>query len=257
MLIIYDLWNIKKYSLIPLVTAYTLLQTTELIYSNHWLSKIHRDDSSSTTANTSCSVHFREIDFRLRSTDSCLRLQRNPILRRRTLKADAIPSIFPNQPAYDNGIESAANVPCNWRIATKQRKRNSTTAGRGIWIEWANWFCWWICWKIQSPNPHSRQFFPTALSKWHLSSVLFLSVNEDSSLPTIHCCIRNGAWRYVILCLETWLPRAWRRSCTLHAFFRRVSSFSRFAELFNELKILIDTYKRDVPSIIESWLIYS
>lgn len=64
-----------------------------------WVRCIHRDFTPNDSHRV-CSLHFRENDFKLTSTDSNSRRKRTNPLHRRYLKPAAYPSVFPNQPSY-------------------------------------------------------------------------------------------------------------------------------------------------------------
>lgn len=64
-----------------------------------WIRCIHRDFTQNESHRV-CSLHFRDSDFKLASTDSNTRRKRTTPLQRRYLKPVAYPSVFPNQPSY-------------------------------------------------------------------------------------------------------------------------------------------------------------
>ena len=71
----------------------------EISRRDKWVRCIHRDFTPNESHRV-CSLHFRDNDFKIASTDSNSRRKRTNPLQRRYLKPTAYPSVFPNQPSY-------------------------------------------------------------------------------------------------------------------------------------------------------------
>ena len=77
------------------------LQHEELL--KKWISRISRENFQPTTNSRLCSLHFVESDFSETRVDKNMTRKRKrgtKPLNKRTLKPDAIPTVFPNSPKY-------------------------------------------------------------------------------------------------------------------------------------------------------------
>ena len=64
-----------------------------------WIRAIHRKNFVPSTYSRVCSIHFKEEDFVTQRRDSNPRRHSGP-LKKKTLKPDAVPSVFPDHPSY-------------------------------------------------------------------------------------------------------------------------------------------------------------
>jgi len=111
------------------VTFHTFPQDAEL--REKWIRAIPRKDFVPSTYSCLCSLHFQPwnfVDVRTDSNKSRLQNKSSTPLRRR-LKPDAVPSIFPNTPAY---FTKTPGVQRSTTKATSSRQtcRGMQTTGR-------------------------------------------------------------------------------------------------------------------------------
>ena len=225
---------------------------TDTTRRNLWIRKIHRRDFSPTANTRVCSLHFHGNDFRLESKDTCNRLRGNPVLRKRTLKEDAVPSIFPNQPSY---LSSTASEP-RTSHATAESRRVSENSMLQLQVEQFE-----LSEKIDSlddlivkfnSNNHiPGNFFMRRCQ--NNNSLLFLSVNEDSSPPSVaasvlvHPDLSFLAWKGDCLVSDEDLSVCMQ-------FTRRIYRLSDFQNLLSFL--LNDDLPDPIQSVISILLAY-
>ena len=77
---------------------------------NKWIRKIRREKQEPSNNSRVCSLHFKEDDFQAKSTDSNKKRKRRLFsendneIKKKVLKPDAVPSVFPNLATYYNEL---------------------------------------------------------------------------------------------------------------------------------------------------------